>query len=41
VAKAIREEIRMLFANLKALRVVRRASIKAGTNLLKSQLRRV
>jgi len=31
VAKAIREEIRLLFADLKVLRVVRCTSIKAGT----------
>jgi hypothetical protein len=36
--KAIREEIRILFEELKALRVVKRASIKAGTKILKSHM---
>jgi plasmid replication initiation protein len=38
VEKAIKEEIRMLFEDLKALRVVRRTSIKAGTKILKSHM---
>jgi hypothetical protein len=38
VEKAIKEEIKMLFADLKALRVVRRASIRAGTKILKSHM---
>jgi len=38
VAKAIREQIRRLFADLKVLRMVRRASIKAGTKILKSDM---
>jgi hypothetical protein len=38
VEKAIKEEIKMLFSDLKALRVVRRASIKAGTKILKSHM---
>ena len=38
VEKAIRAEIKMLFEDLKALRAVRRASIKAGTKILKSHM---
>jgi plasmid replication initiation protein len=38
VEKGIKEEIKMLFADLKALRVVRCASIKAGTKILKSHI---
>jgi len=38
VEKGIKEEIKMLFADLKALRVVRHASIKAGTKILKSHM---
>ncbi len=35
---AIKAELRMLFEELKALRCVKRASIKAGTKILKSQM---
>jgi hypothetical protein len=35
VEKAIKEEIKMLFADLKALRAVRHASIRVGTRILK------
>jgi hypothetical protein len=38
VENAIKEEIKMLFADLKALRVVRHALIKAGTKILKSHM---
>jgi len=38
VEKAIKEEIKMLFGDLKALRAVKRASIKAGTKILKSHM---
>jgi hypothetical protein len=38
VEKAIKEEIKMLFGDLKALRAVRRASIRAGTKILKSHM---
>jgi hypothetical protein len=37
-AKVIRAEIRMLFEELKAFWVVKRASIKAGTKILKSHM---
>jgi len=36
--KAIKTELKMLFQDLKALRVVKRASIKAGTKILKSHM---
>ncbi len=35
---AIKAELRMLFEELKALRCVKRASIKAGTKILKSHM---
>jgi hypothetical protein len=35
---AIESELRMLFEELKALRCIRRASIKAGTKILKSHM---
>jgi hypothetical protein len=35
---AIKAELRMLFEELKALRCVRRVSIKAGTKILKSHM---
>jgi hypothetical protein len=38
VEKAVREEIKMLFPDLEALRVVRHALIKAGTMALKSHM---
>jgi len=38
VEKAIKEEIKMLFADLKALRVVRRGLIRVGTKILKSHM---
>ncbi len=37
-SKAIGLELKMLFEDLKALRVVRRASIKAGTKILRSHM---
>jgi hypothetical protein len=37
-AKAINLELKMLFEDLKALRVVKRASIKAGTKILRSHM---
>jgi hypothetical protein len=36
--KAIKAELTMLFKDLKALRAVKRASIKAGTKILKSHM---
>jgi hypothetical protein len=36
--KAINLELKMLFEDLRALRVVRRASIKAGTKILRSHM---
>jgi len=36
--KAIESELKMLFAELKALRCVKRAAIKAGTKILKSHM---
>lgn len=37
-AKAIKIELRMLFEELKALRPIRRAAIKAGTKILRSHM---
>jgi hypothetical protein len=38
LAKAIKSELKMLFAELKALRCIKRAAIKAGTKILKSHM---